>query len=79
MASARMHRCAGGGVSIRRGRRDPERLRLGDTVDWCRVESFIPDRQLWFIADMRRPKANAIGNAGEASRPMGQREFAHAQ
>ena len=44
-----------GGVGIRRGRRDPERLSVGDTVDWWRVETFIPDRQLRLVAEMKLP------------------------
>jgi hypothetical protein len=40
---------------MRRGRRDPEWLRAGDTVDWWRVEAFIPDRQLRLVAEMRLP------------------------
>jgi uncharacterized protein YbjT (DUF2867 family) len=31
-----------GGVGLRRGRRDPERLRVGDAVDFWRVEAVIP-------------------------------------
>jgi uncharacterized protein YbjT (DUF2867 family) len=44
-----------GGVGIRRGRRHPEWLNVGDTVDWWRVESFIPDRQLRLVAEMKLP------------------------
>jgi uncharacterized protein YbjT (DUF2867 family) len=44
-----------GGVGIRRGRRDPEWLSVGDTVDWWRVETFIPDRQLRLVAEMKLP------------------------
>ena len=44
-----------GGVGLRRGRRDPEWLRVGDTVDWWRVETFIPDRQLRLVAEMKLP------------------------
>jgi hypothetical protein len=40
---------------MRRGRRDPEWLRIGDTVDWWRVEAFTPDRQLRLVAEMRLP------------------------
>jgi hypothetical protein len=42
-------------VGIRRGRRHPEWLTVGDTVDWWRVESFIPDRQLRLVAEMKLP------------------------
>jgi uncharacterized protein YbjT (DUF2867 family) len=44
-----------GGVGMRRGRRDPEALGVGDTVDWWRVETFIPDRQLRLVAEMKLP------------------------
>lgn len=44
-----------GGVGHRRGRRDPERLRLGDTLDWWRVEALEPDRRLRLAAEMRLP------------------------
>jgi hypothetical protein len=44
-----------GGVGHRRGRRDPERLRVGDTVDWWRVEALEPDRRLRLAAEMRLP------------------------
>ncbi len=43
------------GVGIRRGRRDPERLRVGDTVDWWRVEEYEPDRLLRLRAEMKLP------------------------
>ena len=44
-----------GGVGLRRGRRDPDDLRVGDTVDCWRVEVFEPDRRLRLAADMRMP------------------------
>jgi len=44
-----------GGVGVRRGRRDPERLSVGDTVDWWRVEAFEPDRLLRLWAEMKLP------------------------
>jgi uncharacterized protein YbjT (DUF2867 family) len=44
-----------GGVGVRRGRRDPERLRVGDTVDWWRVEIIEPARRLRLVAEMRLP------------------------
>jgi len=44
-----------GGVGTRRGRRDPERLRLGDVVDFWRVESVEPDARLVLRAEMRLP------------------------
>ncbi len=44
-----------GGVGMRRGRRDPETLVVGDVVDWWRVEVFEPDRRLVLFAEMRLP------------------------
>jgi uncharacterized protein YbjT (DUF2867 family) len=44
-----------GGVGVRRGRRDPEVLHPGDTVDWWRVEAFEPDRRLFLYAEMKLP------------------------
>jgi hypothetical protein len=44
-----------GGAGLRRGRRDPDRLLPGDTVDFWRVEAVEPDRLLRLIAEMRLP------------------------
>lgn len=44
-----------GGVGVRRGRAHPERLLVGDAVDWWRVESLVPDRLLRLHAEMRLP------------------------
>jgi uncharacterized protein YbjT (DUF2867 family) len=44
-----------GGVGIRRGRRDPESLRVGDTVDWWRVVAYEPDEKVLLEADMKVP------------------------
>lgn len=44
-----------GGVGMRRGRRDPENLRVGDALDFWRVERFEPDRKLTLIAEMKLP------------------------
>ena len=44
-----------GGVGSRRGRPDPGRLRVGDTVDWWRVEAYEPDHLLRLRAEMRLP------------------------
>lgn len=44
-----------GGVGVRRGRPDPEELRVGDTVDWWRVEACEPGRLLRLRAEMRLP------------------------
>ncbi len=44
-----------GGPGIRRGRRDPDQLAVGDTVDFWRVEAFEPDRLLRLKAEMKVP------------------------
>jgi uncharacterized protein YbjT (DUF2867 family) len=44
-----------GGVGLRRGRRDPDSLRVGDTVDFWRVEAMEPDRRLRLAAEMKLP------------------------
>ena len=44
-----------GGVGIRRGRRHPVSLRVGDTVDWWRVEAIEPNRLLRLAAEMKVP------------------------
>ena len=44
-----------GGVGLRRGRRDPERLREGDVVDFWRVERIERGRLLRLRAEMKVP------------------------
>ncbi|MYW47600.1 DUF2867 domain-containing protein [Streptomyces sp. SID486] len=44
-----------GGVGLRRGRRDAERLRVGDSLDFWRVEDIEPGRLLRLRAEMRLP------------------------
>jgi uncharacterized protein YbjT (DUF2867 family) len=44
-----------GGVGLRRGRRDPADLQLGDTVDWWRVEELDEGTLLRLRAEMRVP------------------------
>ncbi|GAA4918392.1 uncharacterized protein YbjT (DUF2867 family) [Stackebrandtia albiflava] len=45
----------GGGVGLRRGRRDPHRLRVGEALDWWRVEHLDRPRTLRLRAEMRVP------------------------
>ena len=40
---------------MRRGRRHPALLRVGDTVDFWRVEALEPDRRLRLVAEMKLP------------------------
>lgn len=44
-----------GGAGMRRGRRDPDRLLAGDTVDFWRVEEIERDHLLRLAAEMRLP------------------------
>jgi len=44
-----------GGVGMRRGRRDPERLTAGDSLDCWRVESIEPGQRLRLAAEMKLP------------------------
>ena len=44
-----------GGVGLRRGRRDQTRLRVGDALDWWRVEEIVPGSLLRLRAEMRVP------------------------
>jgi hypothetical protein len=46
---------AAGGAGLRRGRRDPERLRVGEALDFWRVEGYEEDRLLRLAAEMRLP------------------------
>ena len=44
-----------GGVGLRRGRRDPEIVRIGDAIDFWRVEFVEPDKCLLLRAEMKLP------------------------
>ncbi|GLY03599.1 MULTISPECIES: SDR family oxidoreductase [Actinoplanes] len=44
-----------GGVGLRRGRRDRHRLRVGEALDWWRVEEITPGSLLRLRAEMRVP------------------------
>lgn len=44
-----------GGVGLRRGRRDPDELRVGDALDFWRVEALEADRSLRLRAEMKVP------------------------
>ena len=44
-----------GGVGMRRGRRDPDTLLPGETLDWWRVEQVEPGRLIRLRAEMRLP------------------------
>lgn len=44
-----------GGVGLTRGRRDPDRLQVGDSLDFWRVEEVIPGQMLRLRAEMKLP------------------------
>lgn len=44
-----------GGVGMRRGRRHPDEVRVGDVVDFWRVEAVEPDRLMRLRAEMKVP------------------------
>jgi hypothetical protein len=44
-----------GGVGLRRGRRDPRHLRVGDALDFWRVEAITPGSLLRLRAEMKLP------------------------
>jgi uncharacterized protein YbjT (DUF2867 family) len=44
-----------GGVGMRRGRRDPKHLNVGDTLDCWRVEIIKPGERLRLVAEMKLP------------------------
>ena len=44
-----------GGVGLRRGRRDPDDIRVGEALDFWRVESIEPDRLIRLRAEMKVP------------------------
>jgi hypothetical protein len=44
-----------GGVGLRRGRRDPQRLYVGEALDFWRVEEIIPGELLRLRAEMKVP------------------------
>jgi hypothetical protein len=44
-----------GGVGVRRGRRHPDEVRVGDALDFWRVEAFEPGRRLRLQAEMKLP------------------------
>ncbi|MBI4971074.1 MAG: SDR family oxidoreductase [Candidatus Omnitrophica bacterium] len=44
-----------GGVGLRRGRRHPHELQVGDALDFWRVEEFVPGHKLLLRAEMKVP------------------------
>ena len=50
-----------GGVGLRRGRRDPDRLEVGDALDFWRVEEIVPGTLLRLRAEMKLPGRAWLG------------------
>jgi uncharacterized protein YbjT (DUF2867 family) len=46
-----------GGVGLRRGRRDPDELYVGESLDWWRVEEIVDQQLLRLRAEMKLPGA----------------------
>lgn len=44
-----------GGVGMRRGRHNPENFRIGDAVDFWRVQDYAPNERLSLVAEMKLP------------------------
>ena len=49
-----------GGVGMRRGRRDPHKVRPGDAIDFWRVVAAEPGKRLTLVAEMKVPGAAAL-------------------
>jgi hypothetical protein len=49
-----------GGVGLRRGRRDPDHVAVGDEIDFWRVIAVEPGRRLTLLAEMKLPGAAAL-------------------
>jgi uncharacterized protein YbjT (DUF2867 family) len=58
-----------GGPGLRRGRRHPHQLAVGDAVDWWRVQDVQPGRRLLLRAEMRLPGLAWLELAVEPSGP----------
>ena len=56
-----------GGVGLRRGRRDPRRLHVGEALDWWRVERLDRPRSLRLRAEMRLPGRGWLELSSEPS------------
>ena len=49
-----------GGVGLRRGRRDPHDVAIGDAIDFWRVVAVEPGRRLTLLAEMKLPGSAAL-------------------
>ena len=62
-----------GGVGLRRGRRDPNRLYVGDALDFWRVEEIVPGELLRLRAEMKLPGRAWLELRAEPDGPNGSR------
>ncbi|MDG4828788.1 SDR family oxidoreductase [Solwaraspora sp. WMMD1047] len=58
-----------GGVGLRRGRRDPHRLQVGEALDFWRVEEIVPGELLRLRAEMRLPGLAWLEMRAESTGP----------
>ena len=63
-----------GGVGLRRGRRDPRHLYVGESLDFWRVEEIVPERMLRLRAEMKLPGAAWL-ELGVETTTAGRTEF----
>jgi uncharacterized protein YbjT (DUF2867 family) len=70
-----------GGPGLRRGRRDPHAVRVGDELDWWRVEEVVPGRLLRLRAELRLPGLAwldlAVETDGEGRTVFRQKAYFH--
>ena len=59
-----------GGTGMRRGRRHPTEVRVGDAIDWWRVAGVEPGRRLSLVAEMKLP-GSAVLEFEVSERPQG--------
>ena len=72
-----------GGAGLRRGRRHPDDLRIGDALDFWRVEDLQPDRLVRLRAEMKLPgralaPVRGVGSPGRRD-PLGTDRGVHPQ
>jgi hypothetical protein len=59
-----------GGTGLKRGRRHPSELALGEAIDFWRVVALEPGRRLTLLAEMRLPGSAALGFELQALGPQ---------
>ena len=64
-----------GGVGIRRGRRDAKYLRVGETVDFWRVDEIVQGEMLLLVAEMKLPGKASLLLSIEEGQSKDEKEF----